>query len=549
MSATAERWYDRDPARLEWELEEFERHSLRAEVSVDKDGRLEVVTELPFRGEPAKVKVSYPHGYPFFPPSVVGAARILDRHQDPVGLTYCLLENPGRDWDPSRSAGALIGRNLRNLLNDTEKGQERIRAGEARMAEPETAFFGKSDKVVFVGEPFLRSELYAASGAMTLRRCAGRVRVLVEASGHARLDDALLERFRSVAADIPGRWVSVWGRPTAEDYPAKVLEEIDKSDPRIIEGLGRRLKKAKGLPEAGRVVGLTFMEQGPTRDEQRRNWLFVEVVQKRGYEPRLRRWPADTQALSRVERLRRLPELAGLAEARIVVVGAGSLGAPVACELAKAGTGRLDIFDCDDYDLNNTVRHVLGGEMAGEPKADAVADYCVRLNPFSEVHAHNLCLGDSDEAHALLDDLLADAPLVIDTTGAPTVGRFLAEKTSARGVPLIVAGLTAASHGADLFIITADGLSLDRFLEAQAGGLIDQPPEGEPSEITPIGCRDPAFTGAGFEAAELAAITVRAAVRATALTEYRENASNWIVLNFRGEPHYREGHLEPDSPA
>jgi molybdopterin/thiamine biosynthesis adenylyltransferase len=231
------------------------------------------------------------------------------------------------------------------------------------------------------------------------------------------------------------------------------------------------------------------------------------------------------------------------------VIGAGSLGAPVACELAKAGTGRLDIFDCDDYDLNNTVRHVLGGEMAGEPKAEAVADHCARLNPFAEVHAHNLCLGNSDKAHARLDELLADASLVIDTTGAATVARFLAEKTRARGVKLIVAGLTAASYGADLFVIAADGPSLDRFLEAQADGLIDQPPEGEPSEVTPIGCRDPAFTGAGFEAAELAAITVRAAVRATALTEYPDSASNWIVLNFRGEPHYQEGQLEPDSAS
>ena len=36
----------------------------------------------------------------------------------------------------------------------------------------------------------------------------------------------------------------------------------------------------------------------------------------------------------------------------------------MAVELAKAGVSRLDVFDCDDYDLNNTVRHVLGGELA-----------------------------------------------------------------------------------------------------------------------------------------------------------------------------------------
>lgn len=546
MSATAERWYDRDRGRVEWELEEFARHSLPAEVSVDKKGRLVVETELPFRGEPAEIKLTYPHGYPFFPPSVAGAARILDRHQDPVGLTYCLLENPGRDWHPGRSAGALIGKNLRNLLNDTKEGQEKIRTGEARMAEPESAFFGRSDKVVLVGEPFLTNELYVASGAMTIRHCGGRLRLLVEASGHARLDDALLERFPAAASDIDGRWVSIWGRPTAEDYPERVLKEINEADPRIFEGLERRLKRAtKGLPEVGRVVGLTFIEQGPTREEKRRNWLFVEVVQKRGYKPGLRRWPADTQALSRIERSRRLPELAGLAAARIVVIGAGSLGAPIAYELAKAGVGRLDIFDCDDYDVNNSVRHVLGVELAGELKVEAVAACCGGLNPFSDVHANVLCLGDSDEAHVLLDDLVAEASLVVDTTGATTVSRFLAEKTSERAVPLIVAGLTAASHGGDVFIVTPDGPGLDHFLEAQSDGRIPTPPAGQPSEVTPIGCRDLAFSGAGFEATELAAIAARAAVRATGLTEYAASANNWIVLDFRGEPHFHEGCLEP----
>jgi molybdopterin/thiamine biosynthesis adenylyltransferase len=546
VNATAERWYDRDPARLEWELEEFERHALLAEVTLDKEHRLAVKTGLLFRGEPVEITATYPHSYPFFPPTVVGAARILDRHQDPIGLNYCLLEDPSRDWHPGRSVGALIGKNLRNLLADAAKGQAAIRAGEARMAEPESVFFPRSENVVLVAEPFLTKELLAASGAMTIRRCAGRLRLLIEAAGHARLEDGeLLERFPSEGGDIPGRWVSIWGRPSAEDYRAKLLEEINNADPRILEGVARRLKKAKGLPVAGRVVGLTFLEQGPTRDEQRRNWLFVEIEQKRGYEPTLRRSPLETQALSRLERARRLPDLANLEHAQAIVIGAGSLGAPVAAELAKAGVGRLDIFDCDDYDLNNTVRHVLGGELAGEPKAEAVAAYRIRVNPFTAARGHRLCVGDSDDASELFDQLLAEATIVIDTTGATTVARYVAAKTTLAGLPLLVAGLTAASHGGDLFVILPDGPSFEKFLEAQRdGGPIPAPPAGEPSEVTPIGCRDPAFTGAGFEATELAAITARSAIRATGLTDYPTAGANWIVVSFRGDPHYQEGRLE-----
>ena len=273
--------------------------------------------------------------------------------------------------------------------------------------------------------------------------------------------------------------------------------------------------------------------------------MFVEINKKRGYEPTLRRSPVETQGLSRLERGRRLPELTGLDRARAIVIGAGSLGAPVAVELAKAGFGRLDIFDCDDYDINNMVRHVLGGELAGEPKAEAVAAHCLRLNPFTAAHGHRLCLGDSDDADALVDQLLAEATIVIDTTGATTVARYLAAKTSEAGVPLLVAGLTAASHGGDLFVVLPEGPSFEQFLDAQQeGGPIPSPPAGEPSEVTPIGCRDPAFTGAGFEATELAAIIARTAIRVTGLTDYPSASANWIVLRFRSDPHYQEGRHE-----
>jgi len=550
VSATAERWFERDQERLVWELEEFERHSLPVDLSVNDKGRLVIRTEVRFRDQPAEVVVTYPHSYPFFPPEVTGAALLLDRHQHPVSLNYCLLEDPDRDWDDGRSAGALVGKNLRNLLKDSAKGQERIRAGEARMAEPESAYFATTpDKVVLVAEPFLTSELYAAGGAMTIRRSAGAIRVLVEAAGHAEIDRELLARYPKVEGDLNGRWVSIWGRPTAEDYPTRVLDALREAEPTIFDKLDRQLRRAKGLPEAGLVVGLTFMEQGPTRSEQRRNWLFLEVVQKRGYEPTLRRWPAEAQALSREERARRVPEMTGLEAARIIVVGAGSVGAPVALELAKAGGGRIDIFDCDRYDVNNAVRHVLGDEHAGEKKAEAVADYCRRLNPFSDAHGHVVCLGDSDEAENLLDDLLPDANVVVDTTGALTVSRYLAARVKAHGVPLLVAGLTAGSHGADLFVVQSEGPGLEQFLRAQADSRIPPPAAGEISEETPIGCRHPAFTGPGFEATELAAITTRLAILASGVTKYPANASNWVVLNFREPEHYQEGRLEPEADS
>jgi hypothetical protein len=102
--------------------------------------------------------------------------------------------------------------------------------------------------------------------------------------------------------------------------------------------------------------------------------------------------------------------------------------------------------------------------------------------------------------------------------------------------------LTAASYGGEIFIIK-DGPCLECFIDAEQreDGEIPAPPEGERSAVTPIGCRHAAFAGAGFEATELAAITARTAIRATGATEYPPFAANWIILDFRGGEHYREG--------
>lgn len=211
MNATHSHWYDREPERVTWELDEFARHSLPAEVGYDAAKRLLITTEVRFRGEAVEVKVTYPHGYPDFAPTVSGAALLLDRHQDPVGLTYCLLEDPNRDWHPSRSAGQLVGKNLRNLLKDTAAGQAAIRAGEAVMAEPESAFFPQANRaVVFVGAPFLTSAIGAASGTLTIRQGGSRVRVLVEAKGLGSLDKRLLDRYPAAGPERHGRWVSLW---------------------------------------------------------------------------------------------------------------------------------------------------------------------------------------------------------------------------------------------------------------------------------------------------------------------------------------------------
>jgi sulfur-carrier protein adenylyltransferase/sulfurtransferase len=74
---------------------------------------------------------------------------------------------------------------------------------------------------------------------------------------------------------------------------------------------------------------------------------------------------------------------------RVLCLGAGGLGSPVALYLAAAGVGRLGIADFDVVDLSNLQRQVLHGtDTVGQPKTLSAQTAIRRLNPHVEVVVH-----------------------------------------------------------------------------------------------------------------------------------------------------------------
>lgn len=90
-----------------------------------------------------------------------------------------------------------------------------------------------------------------------------------------------------------------------------------------------------------------------------------------------------------------MPEVGGkgqrrLANAKVLVVGAGGLGSPASIYLAAAGVGTIGIADFDVVDYSNLQRQILHGtEDIGRPKVDSAADTLSRINPTVRVVKHN----------------------------------------------------------------------------------------------------------------------------------------------------------------
>lgn len=93
-----------------------------------------------------------------------------------------------------------------------------------------------------------------------------------------------------------------------------------------------------------------------------------------------------------------------LKAARVLVVGAGGLGSPVALYLAAAGVGTLGIVDADAVELSNLQRQVLHGTRdVGRAKVASARDRLSDINPHVQLATHQTRL-TSTNALALLGD-------------------------------------------------------------------------------------------------------------------------------------------------
>lgn len=96
--------------------------------------------------------------------------------------------------------------------------------------------------------------------------------------------------------------------------------------------------------------------------------------------------------------------------ARVLCVGAGGLGSPLALYLAAAGVGKLGLVEFDTVDLSNIQRQVLyGTDDVGRPKSDVARERLQALNPHVDVVAHPVRLTSENALPIINDyDLVAD---------------------------------------------------------------------------------------------------------------------------------------------
>src|SRR5689334_18606143 len=117
--------------------------------------------------------------------------------------------------------------------------------------------------------------------------------------------------------------------------------------------------------------------------------------------------PPETAELSKDEILRYsrhliIPEVGiegqqKLKAAKVLLIGAGGLGAPLGLYLAAAGVGKLGLVDFDVVDFTNLQRQVIHSTAdVGKKKLDSAAEKMLAINPYVNIVKYETALSSEN---------------------------------------------------------------------------------------------------------------------------------------------------------
>jgi hypothetical protein len=171
---------------------------------------------------------------------------------------------------------------------------------------------------------------------------------------------------------------------------------------------------------------------------------------------------------------------------RVTIVGCGSVGSKIAESLLRSGIHKLTLVDGDVFLPGNLERHVLDWNSVGLRKVNALKRHLMTIVPGAEISTvdDNLNWQRSSKTHAWQVATLSESDMIVDATGDPASGLFLAAVAEANGKPFVTAEVFAGGIGALVAMTMPD--RDPPFVEARSTFLawceaqnVAPPPSGE----------------------------------------------------------------------
>ncbi len=126
-----------------------------------------------------------------------------------------------------------------------------------------------------------------------------------------------------------------------------------------------------------------------------------------------------------------------LQNAKVLVVGCGGLGSPIAVFLASSGVGNIHLVDFDTVDITNLHRQVFYSlEDIGKPKAAVLSEFIKKRAPFTEVNFTNNPITKDN-----VFELISDVDIIVDGTDSLPTKYLLNDACVIKDKPLVYGSL------------------------------------------------------------------------------------------------------------
>jgi adenylyltransferase/sulfurtransferase len=201
--------------------------------------------------------------------------------------------------------------------------------------------------------------------------------------------------------------------------------------------------------------------------------------------------PLSREEAARYSRHLLLPEVGSVGQerlkaARVLIIGTGGLGAPLALYLAAAGVGTLGLVDFDFVELSNLQRQIIHGcADLDRPKVASARDKILGLNPGVKVVPHNTRLTGKNAL-----SILGQYDIVADGTDNFQTRYLVNDAAALLGIPNVYASILRFEGQVSVFYAREGPCYRCLYPEPPPPGLVPSCGEGGVMGVLPgiLGC-------------------------------------------------------------
>lgn len=561
-------WFDKQPALLQDELNRLE--AIGAQYVIDKDqrkkGSLVIHVTYIIDDDELHMNCRYPSSYPYFPFEIKCENFPEGRHLEPSEKTLCIFADKNNSWDIKNDSLADIIENQVREIYFIHKNPDVVSKIEDELEGYQVSGQLKTEEnsiIVTVNEN--PPEGVSGQGEILINEIAkynhaiqGCFNLAYDSDGKVGFQDNSNYHTR-FNKKLPIRWVKL-DKGLKSTSAKQVLEQAVS----VCPSLKSLSYKAFGKIKVD-VVAVCYPEE-TTRNVTDYNWIFVVRRQwKDGCNKRSSTNLIKSDHINPKYLLARTPNLIGLDNKKVAIIGLGALGSHVAWQLARAGIKKFNLLDKDYLQAGNLQRWLNALQLVGMDKSTVVANLLfsnyidIEVKPYSfEVGSPYPLIDPTTKELKTVEDILANEVLekvdiVIDCTAMLNVNQYLSNVCRQKNVDYVWCSATNGAWGGIVGRSPASYMRdvwLDFNMDYGNGDI----PEisAEPSDfVQPKGCFHPTFTGTGFDLDTISIMAARMVISMLQTEKYgdfnfdvavleqfkdgRPIPTNWKTYSFNNE--------------